>query len=77
MCKTYKDKTRVLYVILLTMYKKVRMIFGRFYGIKFPEKMYNEKKAERLCRFVINKYEKNRKKEENAMRKMLFFYGEK
>ena len=27
--------------------------------------------------YVINKYEKNRKKEENAMRKMLFFYGEK
>lgn len=51
MCKTYKDKTRVLYVILLTMYKKVRMILGRFYGIKFPEKMNNEKKAERLCRF--------------------------
>ena len=51
MCKIYKDKTRVLCVILLTMYKKVMMIFGRFYGIEFPEKMNNEKKAERLCRF--------------------------
>ena len=26
--------------------------------------------------YVINKNEKNRKKEENAMRKMLFFYVE-
>lgn len=26
---------------------------------------------------VIDKYEKNRKKEENDMRKMLLFYGEK
>lgn len=57
MCKTYKDKTRVLYVILLTMYKKVRMILGRFYGIKFPEKMNNEKKAERLPRLLIRKHE--------------------
>ena len=32
------------------------------FAVSFKEKCY-----------VINKYEKNRKKEENAMRKMLFF----
>ena len=36
------------------------------FAVSFKEKCY-----------VINKYAKNRKKEENAMRKMLFFYGEK
>ena len=35
------------------------------FAVSFKEKCY-----------VINKYEKNRKKEENAMRKMLFFYVE-
>ena len=35
------------------------------FAVYFKEKCY-----------VINKYEKNRKKEENAMRKMLFFYVE-
>ncbi len=28
MCKTYKDKTRVLVLILLTMYKKSKDDFG-------------------------------------------------
>ncbi len=36
------------------------------FAVSFEEKCY-----------VINKYEKNRKKEENDMRKMLFFFGEK
>ena len=52
MCKIYKDKKGILYVILLTMHNKTGMTFTWFSGKDFPEKMRGEKKTERLCRFL-------------------------
>ncbi len=57
---------------------------GRFYGIKFPEKMNNEKKSGKTLPFlfkekcyVINKYEKTGKKRRKCYEKNAVFLWRK